>query len=109
MAIDTSGDRPGNVIADIPHGASALRFARARSPEEIIETCDSLGSLLPGGEEAAGGVHSFIMMAPVTPTVAARTRTSHMRQTSELKASTLGILLMTQCAFTSRRSAESIC
>ena len=57
MAIDTSGDRPGNVIADIPHGASALRFARARSPEEIIETCDSLGSLLPGGEEAAGGVH----------------------------------------------------
>ena len=57
MVIDTSGDRPGNVIADIPHGASALRLARARSPEEIMETCDSLGSLLPGGEEAAGGVH----------------------------------------------------
>ena len=57
MAIDTSGDRPGNVIADIPHGASALGVALARSPEEIMETCDSLGSLLPGGEEDAGGVH----------------------------------------------------
>ena len=49
MAIDTSGDRPGNVIADIPHGESALGVALARSPEEIMETCDSLGSLLPGG------------------------------------------------------------
>ena len=57
MAIDTSGDGPGNVIADIPHGESALGFARARSPKEIIETCDGPGSLLPGGEEAAGGVH----------------------------------------------------
>ena len=57
MAIDTSGDRPGNVLADTPPGASALGFAPAGSPKEIVETCDSPGSLLPGGEEAAGGVH----------------------------------------------------
>ena len=57
MAIDTSGDSPGNVLADTPHGASALGFARAGSPEEIVETCDSLGSLPAGTEEAAGGVH----------------------------------------------------
>ena len=57
MAIDTNGDRPGNVIVDIPHGASALGLARARSPKEIVETCDSLGSLPAGTEEAAGGVH----------------------------------------------------
>ena len=57
MAIDTGGDRPGNVLADTPPGASALGFARARSPKEIMEICDSLGSLLPEGEEVAGGVH----------------------------------------------------
>ena len=57
MAIDTSGDRPGNVIADIPHGASALGGALTRRPSEIVKTGDSLGSLLPGRGEAAGGVH----------------------------------------------------
>ena len=57
MAIDTSGDRPGNVIADIPHGASALGVALTRRPREIVKTYDGLNSLLPGGEEAAGGVH----------------------------------------------------
>ena len=57
MVIDTSGDRPGNVLADTPPGASALGFAPAGSPKEIVETCDSPGSLLPGGEEATGGVH----------------------------------------------------
>ena len=45
------------MLADTPPGASALGFARAGSPKEIVETCDALGSLLPGGEEAAGGVH----------------------------------------------------
>ena len=57
MAIDTSGDRPGNVLADTPPGASALGVALTRRPREIVKTYDSLGSLLPGGEEAAGGVH----------------------------------------------------
>ena len=57
MAIDTSGDRPGNVLADTPPGASALGVAHTRRPREIVKTYDSLGSLLPGGEEAAGGVH----------------------------------------------------
>ena len=57
MAIDTSGDRPGNVIADIPPGASALGVALTRRPREIMKPYDALGSLLPGGEEAAGGVH----------------------------------------------------
>ena len=57
MAIDTSGNRPGNVIADIPHGASALGVALARRPREIMKPYDALGSHFPGGEEAAGGVH----------------------------------------------------
>ena len=57
MAIDTSGDRPGNVLADTPPGASALGVALTRRPREIVKTYDSLVSLLPGGEEAAGGVH----------------------------------------------------
>ena len=57
MAIDTSGDRPGNVIADIPHGESALGVALTRHPREIVKTYDALNSLLPGGEETAGGVH----------------------------------------------------
>ena len=56
MAIDTSGDRPGNVIADIPHDASALGVALTRRPREIVKTYDALGSLLPGRGEAAGGV-----------------------------------------------------
>ena len=57
MAIDTSGDRPGNVLADTPPGASALGVALTRRPREIVKTYDSLGSLLPGGEKAARGVH----------------------------------------------------
>ena len=58
MAIDTSGDRPGKVIADIPHGESALGVALTRRPREIMKPYDGLNSLLPGrGEEAAGGVH----------------------------------------------------
>ncbi len=57
MAIDTSGDRSGNVLADTPPGASALGVAFTRRPREIVKTYDSLGSLLPGGEETAGGVH----------------------------------------------------
>ena len=57
MAIDTSGDRPGNAIADIPHGESALGVALTRRPREIVKTYDALGSLLPGGQEAGGGVH----------------------------------------------------
>ena len=57
MAIDISGDRPGNVIADIPHGASAPGGALTRRPREIVKTYDALGSLLPGRGEAAGGVH----------------------------------------------------
>ena len=56
MAIDTSGDRPGNVLADTPPGASALGVALTRRPREIVKTYGALGSLLPGGE-AAGGVH----------------------------------------------------
>ena len=56
MAIDTSGDRPGNVIAGIPPGESALGVALTRRPREIMKPYDALGSLLPGGE-AAGGVH----------------------------------------------------
>ena len=112
MAIDTSGDRPGNVIADIPHGASALGVALTRRPREIVKTYGALGSLLPGGQEARRlqeEFTSFIMTARVTPAVAARTRTSHMKQTSELKASTSPISPMTRCAFTSWRSAGSIC
>ncbi len=57
MAIDTSGDRPGNVIADIPHGASAPGGALTRRPREIVKTYSGLNSLLPGRGEAAAGVH----------------------------------------------------
>ena len=57
MAIDTSGDIPDKVLADTPPGASALGVALIRRPREIVKTYDGLGSLLPGGEEAAGGVH----------------------------------------------------
>ena len=57
MAIDTSGDRPGNVITGTPPGASALGVALTRRPREIVKTYGALGSLLPRGEEAAGGVH----------------------------------------------------
>ena len=57
MAIDTSGDRPGKVIADIPHGASAPGGALTRRPSETVKTYDGLNSLLPGRGEAAAGVH----------------------------------------------------
>ena len=57
MAIDTSGDIPDKVIADIPHGASALGGALARRPSETVKTYHGLSSLLPGRGEAAGGGH----------------------------------------------------
>ena len=57
MAIDTSGDIPDKVIADIPHGASAPGGALTRRPSETVKTYDGLSSLLPGRGEAAGGVH----------------------------------------------------
>ena len=57
MAIDTSCDIPDEVITDIPHGASAPGGALTRRPSETVKTYDALGSLLPGGEETAGGVH----------------------------------------------------
>ena len=57
MAIDTGGDRPGNVIADIPRGESALGVALTRRPSETVKTYSGLNSLLPGRGEAAGGVH----------------------------------------------------
>ena len=57
MAIDTSGDIPDKVIADIPHGASALGGALTRRPSETVKTYSGLNSLLPGRGEAAGGVH----------------------------------------------------
>ena len=109
MAIDTSGDRPGNVIADIPHGASALGVALTRRPREIVKTYDALAAFCQEARRLQEEFTSFIMTARVTPAVAARARMSHMRQTSELKTSTSRISPMTQCAFTSWRSAESIC
>ena len=57
MAIDTSGDIPDKVIADIPHGASAPGGALTRRPSETVKTYDGLNSLLPGRGEAAAGVH----------------------------------------------------
>ena len=57
MTIDTSGDIPDKVIADIPHGASAPGGALTRRLSETVKTYHGLNSLLPGGEEAAGGVH----------------------------------------------------
>ena len=57
MAIDTSGDIPDKVIADIPHGASAPGGALTRRPSETVKTYSGLNSLLPGRGEAAGGVH----------------------------------------------------
>ena len=57
MAIETSGDRPRQRDCRHTHGASALGVALTRRPREIVKTYDALGSLLPGGEEAAGGVH----------------------------------------------------
>ena len=57
MAIDTSGDIPDKVIADMPHGASAPGGALTRRPSETVKTYHGLSSLLPGRGEAAGGVH----------------------------------------------------
>ena len=57
MAIDTSGDIPDKVIADIPHGASAPGGALTRRPSETMKTYSGLDSLLPGRCEAARGVH----------------------------------------------------
>ena len=57
MAIDTSGDIPDKVIADMPHGASAPGGALTRRPSETVKTYSGLNSLLPGRGEAAGGVH----------------------------------------------------
>ena len=57
MAIDTSGDIPDKVIADIPHGAPAPGGALTRRPSETVKTYSGLNSLLPGRGEAAGGVH----------------------------------------------------
>ena len=57
MAIDTGGDIPDKVIADIPHGASAPGGALTRRPSETVKTYDGLNSLLPGRGEAAAGVH----------------------------------------------------
>ena len=57
MAIDTGGDIPDKVIADIPHGASAPGGALTRRPSETVKTYDGLNSLLLGRGEAAGGVH----------------------------------------------------
>ena len=111
MAIDTSGDRPGNVIADIPHGASALGVALTRRPREIMKpyAYTPLAAYCQEARRLQEEFTSFIMTARVTPAVAARARTSHMRQTCELKTSTSPILPMTQCASTSWRSAGSIC
>ena len=110
MAIDTSGDRPDKVIADIPHGASAPGGALTRRPSETVKTYDSLGSLLPGGEEAAGGVH-FIHYDGASYAVGRRKGADepHAADKCELEASTSRILPMTQCAFTSWRSAGSTC
>ena len=57
MAIDTGGDIPDEVIADIPHGAPTPGVAVTRRPSEIVKTYDGLNSLLPGRGEAARGVH----------------------------------------------------
>ena len=57
MAIDTGGDIPDEVIADIPHGAPTPGGALTRRPSEIVKTYDGLNSLLPGRGEAAAGVH----------------------------------------------------
>ena len=57
MAIDTGGDIPDEVIADIPHGAPTPGVALTRRPSEIVKTYDGLNSLLPGRGEAAAGVH----------------------------------------------------
>ena len=57
MAIDTSGDIPDKVIADIPHGASAPGGAFTRRRSETVKTYSGFDSLLPGRGEAAGGVH----------------------------------------------------
>ena len=45
------------MIADIPHGASAPGGALKRRPSETVKTYSGLSSLLPGRDEAAGGVH----------------------------------------------------
>ena len=83
MAIDTSGDRPGNVIADMPHGASAPGGALTRRPSETVKTYDGLNSHFARKRARLREEFiSFIMTAPVTPAVAARARTSHMRQTN---------------------------
>ncbi len=57
MAIDTGGDIPDKVIADIPPGASAPGGALTRRPSETVKTYSGLNSLLPGRGEAAEGVH----------------------------------------------------